>query len=269
MPELPEVETIVQQLRRKVVGKTIVKLEVVDTLVDKKIKEILPIKVIDIYRRAKAIIFQLEKHHFLLAHLRMTGHFHYLPHLQDLKQLQECEKFLTAKFYLHDGSLLTHNDIRRFGYIKLLNAEQLQKELAKLGPEPLAPEFTSEKLAQMLVKKKKSTIKSLLMDQHFLAGLGNIYAQEVLYLAGIDPRRKAGELSIAEIKKLWEKIRSVLELAVKHHGTTVENYVHIEGSGGFQRYLTVYQQEKCPKGHLLKKLDLGGRGTSYCSVCQK
>ena len=107
------------------------------------------------------------------------------------------------------------------------------------------------------------------MDQKFLAGVGNIYAQEALYLAGINPHRKSGSLSAAEIKKLFVSLKNLLKKAVKHHGTTVESYVHIEGSGGFQKYLVVYGRDLCPKKHNLKKINLGGRGTYYCEKCQK
>jgi len=266
MPELPEVETIVRQLNQKIVGKTIEKVEILDKkLVDVKIKKILPAKVLGVYRRAKSIIIELELKQFLLIHLRMTGHFHYL---EKSSATPPDERFATSKFYFQDA-VLTHSDIRRFGSIRLMNEEKLEKELAKLGVEPLSKEFTVQKLAELLGKKRKSNIKVVLMDQALVAGIGNIYAQEALYHAGISPLRKVGSLSLPEVKKLHEEIVRILELAVRNNGTTVDNYVHIEGSGGFQKYLAVYGLEKCPQGHKLIKMSLGGRGTSYCPVCQK
>ena len=270
MPELPEVETLAQQLRRRLTGKKIIFMDILDRkVVEAKIKKILPTRVIKVWRRAKSIIIELEKENYLLVHLRMTGHFHYLPKKQQSAQdAKECEKFLTARFYLDNGDLLTHNDIRRFGFIRLFDRKKMEQELAKLGPEPLSEEFTKEKLNILLNQRKKANIKTTLMDQHVLAGVGNIYAQEVLYHAKINPTRKIESILPAERNKIYLQLRKVLNLAIKHHGTTVENYVHIEGTGGFQKYLAVYGREKCPKKHLLKKISLGGRGTYYCPQCQ-
>lgn len=268
MPELPEVETIVRQLKKRLVGKKINSVDIVDRkLVDAKVKKIVLVRVVSVKRRAKSIIIELEKEQSLLIQLRMTGHFHYVPKGKSLNP--PYEKFVVARFYLSDGSLLTHSSVRRFGSVKLLNREQLERELSKLGPEPLGKELTLNRFKEMLLRKKKANIKTTLMDQKFLAGVGNIYAQEALYHARIDPRRKIGSLSDQEIQSLYNQLRRVLELAVKHHGTTVETYVHIEGSGGFQKHLVVYGRGICPKKHKLRKINLGGRGTYYCPLCQK
>ncbi|MBI2151729.1 bifunctional DNA-formamidopyrimidine glycosylase/DNA-(apurinic or apyrimidinic site) lyase [Candidatus Woesearchaeota archaeon] len=272
MPELPEVETIVEQLKKRILGKNVVKVEVLDSIVDKPISKLTPFRIKNIYRRAKTLVFELDNGRYLFVHLRMTGHFHYLTAQQvasDKEKLVKVHRFLAAKFYFEDDGLLTYNDIRRFGFVKLFDKKQLEKELAKLGPEPLSEEFTLKMFIEMLSKKKNSVIKTLLMDQHFLAGLGNIYAQEVLYLAGIMPLRRTGTLSLEEIKELHRHIKELLELAIKHKGSTVDNYAHVDGSGNFQNYLVVYGRDKCPKGHVLKKIEIGGRGTSYCSECQK
>ncbi len=270
MPELPEVETLVQQLKRKLVGNRINSMDILDKkVVDAKIKKILPNKVLKVWRRAKSIIIELEKGQYLLVHLRMTGHFHYLPKKkQSAQKMKESEKFITARFHLNNGDVLTHNDIRRFGFIKLLDKKKIDAELEKLGPEPLSKKFTKEKFENLLNRRKKANIKTTLMDQHVLAGVGNIYAQEALYHAKINPKRKIGSISPVEIERLYVQLRKVLNSAIKHHGTTVDDYVHIEGTGGFQNYLAVYGREKCPKGHDLKKISLGGRGTYYCPQCQ-
>ena len=218
-------------------------------------------------RRAKSIIIELGKGNYLLVHLRMSGHFHYIPKGKTIKA--DYQRFIMAEFKLNDGSLLTHNSIRMFGSMKLINKEQLDKEMAKLGPEPLAREFTLKKFADILSKKKRANVKTTLLDQQFIAGIGNIYAQEALYLAGIDPRKRIGELSDQEVEKLYKEIRKVLVLAIKKKGTTIESYLHIEGVGGFQKHLAVYHQEKCPRGHSLKLIKLGGRSTYYCQECQK
>ena len=266
MPELPEVETLVQQLKKRVIGKKIISVKILDSkVIDSKIKNIVPIKIVSVRRRAKSIIIELEKD-FLLVHLRMTGHFHYIHKGKVLEP--DYKRFVVARFEFSDGSVLTHNSIRKFGSIKLMNKEQIENELSKLGPEPLSKKFTLDKFKDILSKKSKANIKTTLMDQKFLAGIGNIYAIEALYWAGINPQRKIESLDNSEVTKLYKQLRKVLELAVKYHGTTVENYVHIEGTGGFQKLLAVYGKKKCPKRHSLKKINLGGRGTYYCCRCQ-
>ena len=265
MPELPEVETLVKQLEKRVIGKRIVKVDLIDSdVVDSKIKNIGNRLIVNVKRRAKSIIIELEKD-FLLVHLRMTGHFHYIP--KD-SELRDYEKFIVAKFELNDGSLLTHNSIRKFGSIRLMNKEQLEQELSKLGPEPLSEKFTLDKFKDILSKKSKANIKTTLMDQKFISGVGNIYAMEALYWAGINPQRKIGSLSEKGYNELYKQLRRVLNLAIERKGSTVDNYAHIEGTGGFQKLLAVYGRERCPKRHSLKKISIGGRGTYYCSKCQ-
>ena len=267
MPELPEVETIVQQLKKHVVGKRLASARVLEKKrADGSIEAIMPIKILHAWRRAKAIIIELEKKQYLLVRLGMTGHFHYASKGESPGS---DEKFAIAQFFLQDGSILSYTDIRKFGSLRLLNETQLRQKLAEFGPEPLGKEFTLKLFTGMLTKKKNAKIKVTLMDQNFIAGIGNIYAQEALYLAGIMPTRAIGTLTTEEIHKLHTAIQKVLAQSIKHNGTTVENYVHIEGAGGFQQYLAVYGKEKCPRGHAITKITLGGRGTSYCGKCQK
>lgn len=268
MPELPEVETIVQQLRKRVVGKTIKRAAVKDRKVaDTKLETLVSARILSASRKGKIIIIELDKGRFLLTELRMTGHFHHYPKGTVADKAEE--KYVAVTFFLNDGSLLTFNEVRRFGRMRLLGKEQLQQALDKLGRDVLAKEFTLNAFRQLLEKRKKTTVKIALMDQHLLAGVGNIYAQEALYRAKILPQRKNATLSAAEMQNLYRELLAVLHLAVKHRGTTVENYVHIEGSGGFQNYLQVYQREKCSQGHPLKKEYVGGRGTYYCGKCQR
>lgn len=264
MPELPEVETIVQQLKTKLVGKKIILAEIFDKgRVDPAIAGILPVKVVEVWRRAKAIVIELAGKKFLFVQLRMTGHFHH----GNEKSLEPFQKYELVRFRLSDKTILTHNSIRKFGGIWLLNQKQLDERLNSLGPEPLDLDLNEFK--KMLSRRPKANIKTTLMDQNFVSGIGNIYAQEALYWSGIDVKRKCGDLSDSEIKKLLTAIKQVLRKSIKHHGTTVENYVHIEGSGGFQKFLAVYSKEKCPKKHKVEKINLGGRGTYYCPKCQK
>ena len=264
MPELPEVEPIVRQLQKQVAGKTISSVEIrVPKLVHGKI----PLGIIrKVWRRAKAIVMELSGDRFVVIRLGMTGHFHYF---KSGKSSSEEDKYLVVKFVFLDGSILTFNDTRKFGSVQVFSEPELNVLLGKIGPEPLSKDFDILAFKALLLKKKKANIKVALLDQHFIAGIGNIYAQEILFRAGIDPQRKISTLSSAEIRKLYAVMRGILQLAIKHHGTTVQDYAHMEGSGGFQRYLSVYEREKCPKGHLLKKIYQGSRGTSYCEKCQK
>ncbi len=272
MPELPEVETIVNQLKQKIVGNRVgkvVKVEIIDSLVDPKIKDVVPFKFIDIKRRAKYIIMCLDNGKFFLVHLGMTGQFYFVEKSQLEEKKRYYQPYLLAVFTFNDGSLLTHNSIRKIGSFKLMDEKELNTALSKLGPEPLDSKFTLEKFRELLSKKSKAKVKVTLMDQSFIAGIGNIYTQEALYHAGIAPERKMGSLTSIEAKKLYESIIHVLKEGIKHQGTSVDDYIHLEGVGENQNYLVVYRKEKCPKGHSLKKEAMGGRGTSYCSICQK
>jgi formamidopyrimidine-DNA glycosylase len=260
MPELPEVETIVRQLSKKIVGKVVKGVNIKDSkVVDSKIKKEVPFKINRVYRRAKSIVMELDNGNSLLTHLRMTGHFQY----------NHSGKYEVGRFNFSDESFLTHNSIRKFGGIKLLNSKDLKGEFSKLGIEPLSKEFTLEKFNSILLSKGNANIKTVLLDQSLIAGIGNIYAQEQLYFAGIDPRKKVSDLSGEQIRKLYGEIIRVLDLAVKNKGSTVDNYTNIDGAGKYQDYLAVYNKSQCPKAHKIQKINIGGRGTSYCSRCQR
>jgi len=265
MPELPEVETIVNQLKNKVLFRTITKLEIINSqVIDNRIKQALPAKIVNVYRRGKAIVICLDNGNYLYTHLRMTGHFYCVSNVNSLVH----KKFLAGVFSLDDGSLLTHNSIRCFGGIKLMEEKELQRELCRLGVEPLAKGFTAEKFSTLMQQFPNAVIKNKLMDQSVIAGVGNIYAQEALYLAGIDPQKKIKDISVAELAKLCDELQRILRLAIKNKGTTVNNYSHITGRGSFQNMLVIYNKQKCPRGHGLRKINISGRGTSYCPKCQ-
>ena len=273
MPELPEVETIVRQLQSKIGGKTILKAEILDKIVvDPNIMQQIPFKINQISRRGKSIIFDISKENgkenFILTHLRMTGHFHYLTSKEKTIN-NNHQKYCVAKFHLSDQSLLTHNSIRRFGRMTLMNKEQLTKALSKLGPEPIDSSFNSKQFTNRLKESPRSIIKTKLLDQSCIAGIGNIYAQEALYHAGISPSKKIGEISEIKLKQLHQELVKILTLSIKKNGTTVENYTNLNGKGKFQNYLAIYQKKYCPKKHLLKKITLATRGTYYCPECQK
>jgi len=270
MPELPEVETVIRQLNNIVLHKKIDQVIVKDkTVVEEKVRSIAGSRILKIYRHGKYILIELSSALFLLVHLGMTGHFHYIDSREINKKKEDYEKYAVAFFYFEDKSLLTYNSIRKFERMKLLTANQLNEKMFKLGPDFLSKELTLQKFEEKLRMRKNANIKALLMDQKIFAGIGNIYAQEALYYAKIDPRRKAGSLSEEEIKNLYLRLHDLLKKAIEHKGSTVDNYSHMEGSGSFQNYLAVYGRKSCPKGHELKKINIGGRGTSFCIICQK
>lgn len=264
MPELPEVETIVRQLQGKVAGKTIASIVVHDSKVaDRNLSRASNLQITSLYRRAKYIVFNLNNKSSLVAHLRMTGYFQF----SDVTS--NPGDYCAAQLKFSDGSCLTFHDIRRFAEFSYLSPPELEARFSSLGPEPLDKQFTLQQFRTILAKVPRSVIKSKLLDQSFIAGIGNIYAQEALYHAGILPTTPIKDISRKQQEKLYTEIRRILALAVEKNGTTVNNYAHLDGKGKFQGFLAVYQQTHCPQKHPLQFLRLGGRGTYYCSTCQK
>lgn len=266
MPELPEVETIKRQLEKKLPGKKIEQVEILDCPnADKKITGLQGIRILSMRRRAKTLIMDLSNGQSLLIHLKLTGQLIFRIN-------QKKERFTRVMFYLSSGGLL-FNDMRKFGFVKLVPTEKVETEIHKKhGPEPFDKDFTIKLFGEILARKKKSKIKPLLMDQKVISGLGNIYAQEACFVAGIRPGRTAGSLDKKEQKRLYSAIKRVLLSAIKFHGTSFDSiYVDAYGKpGGFGQRLHVYQQEKCKRcGRKLKSLRLGGRGTWYCEKCQR
>ncbi|MBI2662646.1 bifunctional DNA-formamidopyrimidine glycosylase/DNA-(apurinic or apyrimidinic site) lyase [Candidatus Woesearchaeota archaeon] len=266
MPELPEVETIVNQLNSEINHKTILSIENLDhKVVDKKTSTIKNININNVCRRAKYIIIALNNSQYIVIHLRLTGHFHYFKN----KDKFTNEKFCVAKIYFNDNSLLTFHSIRRFERFDILNQSELNTLTAPLGPEPLDKSFTADKFQQLFQKSPSANIKTKLMNQNIIAGIGNIYAQESLYYAGINPQKKIQDIPSEKLTNLYHEIQRILLQAIKHKGTSVDDYEHLNGEGDFQNYLAVYQKSHCPKKHPLKKINISGRGTFYCPICQK
>lgn len=283
MPELPEVETIVRDLDKKLKGKKIIALKSLDKKVfqikSREVKNIIGQEVKSIARRAKMIVFDLESD-YLIIHLKMTGQLvlktgqgiiaggH--PIAGEGKELPN--KFTRVIFKFNDHSALYFNDVRRFGWIKFVSSEEFFKFNQGLGVEPLGPDFTLEYFKRVLSRRPRSTIKQALLDQQYISGIGNIYADESLFSAGVKPFRRVRPLKPKEIEKLWLAIPRILLDAIKHRGTSFNNYVDAQGkAGNFVKYLKVYGRagERCKKcGGLVKKMKLGGRGTHWCDQCQ-
>ncbi len=272
MPELPEVETLRLQLKAKILNKKIKQVEVnfpglLDVAAEKFVKAVKGTQIKGIKRRAKLLIFSLSSNWSLLIHLKLTGQLIYdgaegtgKPHII---------------YTFSDQTKLKHYDFRKFGYIKLVKTREVEKMLEKeeLGPEPLEKNFTLAKFQELLQAKPKAKIKPLLMDQGFLAGVGNIYAQEACFSAEILPSRQVGDLNPEEIKNLYYGLRKILQEAISRHGSSVDAYLDLEGKpGNYVPLLKVYGRsgQKCPRcGAILKQMRLAGRGTVFCPKCQR
>lgn len=295
MPELPEVETIVRGLRTKVEGRTIVSFKDRDSKVVQILSsDVLGRKIIKIWRRAKNIIFDLNDGSAIIFHLKMTGqliwekdagHSDFLlrnrkggghPDKAWLEKLPN--KHTRAIFKFDDGSVLYFNDVRRFGYVKRISTQELMngrtQELLKIGVEPLGEGLTIEYLEKMVKRYPNRKIKQFLLDQSIIAGIGNIYADESLFQAGIKPTRLAKDSNKLEWQKLIISVKQVLEQGIKYGGSSSENFVDAFGQQGrAHEYLKVYRKtgQPCPNncGGSIKRIVLGGRGTHFCPKCQK
>lgn len=251
-------------------------------------KKIRGTKITAIERRAKMIRIKLSGPLDLLIHLKMTGQLIFVPPRTVLgaplgtvlgghpdQQMLEPQpsKFTRLIFNFSDDSKLFFNDMRKFGWVKLLDDTTITQLFTNHGPEPLSKDFTAVYFQSLLSRYPKRPIKQILLDQALIAGIGNIYADESCFIAGILPTRLAGNISVLEIKKLHQSIIAVLKHSINKHGTSSRNYVRSDGSrGGFVPHLKVYGRagEPCKIcGRPIKKIKLVGRGTHFCGHCQK
>jgi formamidopyrimidine-DNA glycosylase len=265
MPELPEVETIKRELDKVVVGKKVADVIINNAKVirepkrEKFIKELKNVKIKKIIRRGKLLIFELSSGKSLTIHLKMTGQLIYPGNAKKSR----------VSFKMSDGKLLDFNDSRLFGELRILDNWQNLKFIKELGPEPFNIDF---KKFREILKNRKTKIKVLIMDQKFISGIGNLYANEALFRARIDPRRPANSLSDKEKDLLFKEIKNTLSEAIKYGGSSVDDYVRVSGKpGNYARYHKVYDRkgEKCRCGGIVKRIVLGGRGTYFCPRCQK
>ena len=271
MPELPEVETVARGLRASLVGCTITGVEVRwarsiilphPTIFARRLTGQ---TVTDVGRRGKWVVITLSGGDTLLIHLRMTG--------QLVPEPGECpdDRHIRVLFSLDDGRYLRFSDARKFGRLWLV--DDPADVLGELGPEPLADAFTAARLGEMLARRR-GRIKPLLLNQRFLAGLGNIYTDEALWQAGIHPLRRADSLTPAEVRRLHRAIRDVLEAAIASGGTTLPDrtYQQADGrSGEFARRLAVYGRvgQPCLRcGTTIERIKVSQRGTYFCPRCQ-
>lgn len=270
MPELPEVETVVRQIRPELLNKEIISTRVlyektIAPLSGYEFKSVIRGKTLKaLNRRGKYIVARLDVGYFLI-HLRMSGRLYVIKEGAET----EADRWLRVSLTLDNQTELHFSDLRKFGtFTYLLNPDAY---LAKLGPEPLDTSFTTAYLTSIL-EKRTVAIKSLLMNQSLIAGIGNIYADESLFRARIEPGRQAGSLSEYEIITLKESIQSVLKEAIEREGSSINWYRKPDGkTGTMQHALNVYGKEDtpCPRcGNKIVKIRLGGRGTHFCPSCQ-
>lgn len=303
MPELPEVETIRTQLADRLIGRKIVGVEVrLPKMFEGDTNDIVGAKITDVLRRAKIMILKLDNGKNIVVHLKMTGQLIFgenqnkankpVTQLPNKKKVEETFVAETISFsqgipfagfslpaktthviFKLDKGTLFFNDMRQFGWIKIVNNEELRVKIdEKHGPEPFGKDFTPEYLAKICSNWGRP-IKLLLMEQGKIAGIGNIYANEALWLAGVSPMKRGKE--VTKIKELYEAIKKVLEMGLKYGGSSAadEAFVNAEGKPGkMQEHFVVYQKDGQPCsrcGKTITRSKLGGRGTFFCPKCQK
>lgn len=287
MPELPEVETVKRGLERLVIGKKIIAVshdwpksfpndqQMVDQFM-------IGATITGLRRRGKAMMLDLSTNYSLVVHLKMTGQMVYVgserfgaghPNDSLVGDLPNNSTRVVITF--SDKSQLFFNDQRKFGWVKLMPTIAV-KEMAffkKLGPEPLVDSFTNTKFIERVKKRKNSTIKSAILDQSVLAGVGNIYADESLFGAKVHPARRVHQLTNAQLSVLLDEIKAVLSLSIAKGGSTDRNYVNAEGKkGSYIDFAKVFRREGQPclvDGTIILKSRVAGRGTHYCPTCQR
>jgi formamidopyrimidine-DNA glycosylase len=275
VPELPETETIARDLDRALSGVMIVGVRVLraDVLRDATAaslsRRVLGARIERSYRRAKAVVIALDTGDRIVVQPRFTGALL----IDDGSLPAESHRYVTVSFDLDDGRTLSYRDIRRLGTLALMTPLRFAKFDAVLGPEPLDPGFTAEHLSGIL-RDSRQAVKKLLMDQRRIAGVGNIYANEALWRAGIDPSRAASSIDAEGAAALYTGITSVLREAIEARGTSFRDYRDASGArGGFSEKLAVYGRGglPCPRCGvaLVDTSAIDGRTTVFCAWCQR
>jgi len=283
MPELPEVEVTKRTLEKRILSKKIIKIHINNVnlryKVNPRLKNLKGLFIKKIVRRSKFLLLFFNKDFVLLVHLGMTGKFLIKKNDKSILSKRYDSDVLHSKhnhieFLFSDKTLLIYNDVRRFGFFILENTKNINnnKFLKNLGPEPFSNKLTVN-IIKNRIKKSSRNIKSFLMDQKFIAGIGNIYASEILFKSKIHPTMIAKSISNVQIKKLIKSIKEVLYSAIKDGGSTIRDFMFNENSqGNFQNKFNVYDRHgsEC---HICKnkiqKLIINHRSTYFCSNCQR
>lgn len=307
MPELPEVETIVRDLNKKILGRKVKDIwfdfskqikfpknpnEFKKTIIGRKIEKV--------ERRGKNIIFRLSGGFVMLIHQKMTGHLLYgkwsirkarpspaargmrtRPREYEVKSLikgllqERVNKYIHLIFYLDNGRQLALSDLRKFAKVLVVDSDEFARleEIKSLGPEPLEKSFTFAKFKEALARKKSGRIKQILMEQNVIAGIGNIYADEILWEAKVYPLKNIAALSESELERIYKATKKILILATRLRGSSVSDYRDTAGKRGtYDLIRKVYRREgeKCPRCKTpIKRFKLAGRSGHYCQKCQK
>ena len=287
MPELPEVETTMRGLKKEVLSKTFIgvwtdfpKIIKKPKNFEKFKKEIKGKKIQKIWRRGKNILFELSNKKTLLVHQKLTGHL-LVGKWQKAGNIwqapsgplsEKINSFLHLIFTLDNGQMLALSDVRKFAKVELLDNQELKKEINSLGPEPLEKSFTFEKFKKAL-QKKKGRIKPVLMDQTIIAGIGNIYSDEILFASQVHPQKSTLDLKENEVKRIYQNIKKILKKAIWLKGESISDYRIPSGKkGGFDKERKVYRREgkKCSRCKtIIERVKIGGRNAHYCPRCQK
>lgn len=276
MPELPEVESVRQGLNKMIIGEKIASVEVRwDNIIESPAvedfkKQLAGQKIEKVKRRGKFLLFYLTQI-VLISHLRMEGKYQFIAPRD--KEGKADNKHLHVIFHLESGFQLYYLDVRKFGRMSLVERgkEFEHKSLAKLGPEPTNEDFNLKEMQNFLTRRTKA-IKGVLLDQQVVVGIGNIYADEILYQAKIHPEQSAKTLTKQKEEILHESIIDILRKAVEKGGTTIRSYENAFGeNGSYQDQLKVYGKEDSPClrcGTMIEKIKVAGRGTHFCPSCQ-
>ncbi|CAJ1185232.1 Formamidopyrimidine-DNA glycosylase [Companilactobacillus paralimentarius] len=272
MPEMPEVETVRRSLIAQVKGRKITHVEIrypdlITGDVDQFVEFVTGATISDVGRRAKFLLIHLDNGYTIISHLRMEGKYRISA------DPSAIDKHSHAIFTLDNGQKMIYNDVRKFGRMQLWNTDELSenKSLKKLGPEPLSTEFTFQNLKPRVMRHHKD-IKTVLLDQSVMSGLGNIYVDEVLWQVKLHPETPANHLSDEDIQKIIEASNQEMDKGIAAGGSSIRTYVDATGhKGNMQNNLKVYGKEgtPCPRcGTEIVKIKVGGRGTHFCPKCQ-
>lgn len=297
MPELPEVETTVRGLNQKVLNRAFLDLWTDAEKIFKKPKrlddfkkEIKGKKIIRVWRRAKNVIFELSDGYSLLIHQKMTGHLlignwkleDNIWKPVDKGPLNDpYNRFIHIIFFLDDGLMMSLSDLRKFAKVELWKTDELLEEFKKIGPEPLEKSFTFDKFKKAILfrngktlRRTQGKVKTILMKQEIIAGIGNIYSDEALWRAKINPLKDVSKLNNIELKNLYSSIIKVLKKGVELGGESFSDYRKPDGTkGDFDDERKAYKRagERCLrcKYTIIKRIKIGGRSASFCPNCQK
>ena len=287
MPELPEVEIVKLSLKKTIKSKKILKVKVNNRNLRFKIQKDFEAllkrrKIIDVNRKAKYLIIILDDNKYLIIHFGMSGTLHLLKKEFDFKNTNlsfyKGQNFPSKHNHIElffDKFKIVYNDPRRFGFVKFLNSKkELVKFLKNFGIEPLEKKFNIKYLKKILNNKNKN-IKNILLDQKYISGIGNIYANEILFFSKINPNKLGKKINISEMKKLLVFSKKVLRKAIKKGGSTIRDFKNAEGTkGSFQDEFKVYNKDgfRCPNSlcaKFIKKITISNRSSFYCPDCQK